>query len=477
MPLLRSNVEFAKRVFIDRLTTDQQGLLQPDPGNIDEGPGDEYEYGGAYDPFNLGVGADCSGSAGIFIGAAMQGPAFMKWGRQFSTETFPGGFSGFRKTTKDDLVNGHYAIKVCIMHGGGGPDSHMNCSIDGVVMESNGDHGTCTLGHGAIPQGDNYWNDWWVYDDGIANNTTYRTPMSYPQGVDYAGGAISGADLAAAGKSFVCRYVSDGGAGLPGKLLRPGEFQDLLAHKIAVVFNWETTATMMLGGQAQGVTDAHQALNYIMSLGGVPAGYKPVIYFSADFDASPDQQGAINDYLKGAGTVLGGWQYVGIYGGFWPLSRALDADVCKYAWQTEAWSGSNVDSRVHIMQRNGLGFQTIGGIQCDINEAHNDDFGQFNPTAAPPPGGDPPMAEDTANLILDQLLGPLGSDGKRRGWAQLGGLSVVDYLGKVVGPALAQIQVTLTSIQSKPTPPPGPVAAPLDVNVSGSITVKNDPTP
>ncbi len=73
----------------------------------------------------------------------------MTWGRLFSTETFPGPFQGFRKTSRADLLTGTYPIKVCIMHGGGGPDSHMNVSIDGWLMESNGDHGTCTTGSGA----------------------------------------------------------------------------------------------------------------------------------------------------------------------------------------------------------------------------------------------------------------------------------------------------------------------------------------
>jgi hypothetical protein len=442
MPLLRSNVEFAKRVFLDRLTTDQTGLLQPDPGDVDEGPGDTYDYGGTYDPYNLGIGADCSGSAGIFIGAAMQGAANMSWSRQFSTETFPGPFDGFRETTQDDLVNNYYAIKVCIMNGGGGPASHMNCTIDGITMESNGDDGTCTLGHGAIAPGDDYWNHWFVYDDGIAENTAYRCPMSYAQGVDYSGGPIAGADLVAAGKKFVCRYVSSGGTGIPGKLLQPGEFEDLKTAGISVVFNWETDSQMMLGGQSQGVTDAQKALNYVISLG-IPAGYKPVIYFSCDFDASPDQQDAINAYLQGAGSVLGGWEYVGIYGGFWPVFRALDADVCKYAWQTEAWSGGNIDSRVNIMQRSGVGFQTLDGVQCDIDEAHTDDYGQFNP-------GDTIMPENTAELILDQLAGEVLPSGGR-GWPQLGNRSMIDYLAQVVGPALQQIQTTLTSIQSKPT--------------------------
>jgi hypothetical protein len=436
--VLRSSMEFAKRVFIDRLTTDQYGsLVQPDIGNFDEGPGDEYDYGGCYDPDNLGIGADCSGSAGIFLGAALLGPAGMSWDRQFTTETFcnwpPG---NWRQTTQEDLVNNYYPAKVCIMHGGGGPDSHMNCSVDGIVMESNGDYGTCTLGHGAIAQDDDYWNDWWVLDEPVVEDTTYRTPMVYPQGFDYAVGPISGADLKAAGKSFVCRYVTPS---LQWKCLQPGEFQDLVSNGIVVVFNYEGEGNGMLNGNAQGIQDAQEALNYIRSLPGVPAGYNPVVYFSCDFDESPDQDGALQDYLAGCAQVLGGVQYVGIYGGYWPLSRMLDAGACTYAWQTEAWSGGNLDARVNIVQRNGVGFQNFDGVQCDADEAHTDNFGQYL-------GGD--MPESTADLILDQLAGPLNTDGTR-GWAQLGNRSIVDFLAQVVGPALTQIQATVTAGNSK----------------------------
>jgi hypothetical protein len=158
MTLTRKNVEFAKRVFADRL-------------------GDPYVYGGYYDAFHLEVGADCSGSAGIFIGAALLGADHMSWTRQFTTEDFPGGFAGFRQVSQSDLLSGNYPIKVCIHHGGGGPNSHMQIQIDGVVMESNGDHGTCTTGRGAMSPADNYWNDWWVLDGPIIEDGTPRTEI------------------------------------------------------------------------------------------------------------------------------------------------------------------------------------------------------------------------------------------------------------------------------------------------------------
>jgi hypothetical protein len=381
MPL-RTNVEFAKRVFLDRLTTVDQALSQPNDINmINEGPGDPYIYGGCWDPFNFGIGADCSGCVGIMTAAVFHGTK-MGWQRYFSTETFPNGFDGFRQTSQDDLLNGNYCMKVCICHGGGGPNSHMNCSVDGWVMESNGDYGTCTANHGAIPQSSDYWNDFWVLPSPIIEDTTWRQPMGYPLGVDYAGGRIAGADLRKAGVAFVCRYLTDGGPGLPGKQLMPDEFTDLQTNGINVVFNYETTANFMMTDS--GATDAQKALAYIRSLPGM-ASANPVIYFSCDFDEAPNQQATINQFLTDAGTVLGGPSKVGIYGAYYVCQRALDAGVCKYMWQTEAWSGGNIDSRVNIMQRNGLGYLTIDGVQCDQNQAHTNDYGQWAYAPAPSP--------------------------------------------------------------------------------------------
>lgn len=429
MDLKRSNVEFSKRVFLDRLTVDDQGVA--DKLRPDNGPGNDYEYGGVFNPFNLGVGADCSGIAGTAISAALYGSG-MQWARFFSTESFPGPFAGFKKVGKATLLQSNSPIKVAIMHGGGGPNSHMNIEIDGVLMESSGSYGVCTTGSGAIPQNSNFWNAWWIYDGKIIEDTTWRQPMEYLQGVDYAGGRISGADLKKAGVKFVCRYLTDGGKQLPGKQLLANEFDDLMKNDIAVVFNWETTANFMLGGAAQAERDAATALNYIRSLPGAPQ--HPVVYFSADWDATPAQQVPINAYLAKAAEILGGPDKVGIYGGYWPLSRALNAGVCKYAWQTEAWSGGNVDSRINIMQRNRLGYKYIAGIPCDVNEAHTDDFGQWpSVLGSINPGGNVPDLDADglpANFpnnrkllayIAEQIMGPWDPDKQKfMGWPQNG---------------------------------------------------------
>lgn len=193
-------------------------------------------------------------------------------------------------------------------------------------------------------------------------------------GLDYAGGRPGGAAIAAEGYAFVCRYLSDGGPALPGKLLTPGEADDLRAHGIDIVSNWETTAEEMLSGYDAGASDAQAALARVLACGGFAD--RP-IYFSADFDATPAQQDPINAYLQGAASVIGPGN-VGIYGGYWPVSRALDAGVAAWAWQTQAWSGGLQDPRINILQNNSAGYAYVNGVECDINESLTADFGQWS---------------------------------------------------------------------------------------------------
>lgn len=388
--LKRSNVEGSKRLFLDRLTTDQQPLLQ---ANIDEGPGDPYDYGGVGDSGNFGVSFDCSGLDFVVIAVALYGFSYFAgkgYYRIGTTETFPTPFPGFRRVSKQELINSNSPIRVMIGHYGGGENSHMACVIDGWHMESNGDYGviggTNLHRKGITPFDSNYWNDWWVYDGGIDEDTEYRQPMGYPLVLDYSAGRISGASLKAAGVSAVCRYLYGAGTNLPYKQLVKSEADDLIANGIEIVSNFESAADRALGGAAAGTADAQAALRVHHDCGGPDPAQ---IYFSVDWDATPEQQGAINAYLKACANVIG-VENTGIYAGYWPLSRALDAGVCKLAWQTEAWSGGNIDSRVNLVQRNGVGYLNVDGVQCDRNEAHTDNFGQWG-QAAPLPQPQPPV--------------------------------------------------------------------------------------
>ncbi|MEU6582742.1 glycoside hydrolase domain-containing protein [Nocardia sp. NPDC046763] len=277
-------------------------------------------------------------------------------------------------------------------------------------------------------------------------------------GLDYAGGRPAPQAIADAGYAFVVRYLCDGGPDLPGKLLTPEEACGLRAAGVSIVSNWETTAERMLDGYAAGADDARAALAQAQACG-APAG-RPV-YFSADFDAAPEQQPAIDDYLRGAASVLGP-DCVGIYGGFWPVSRALDAGTARWGWQTDAWSGGQLDPRCAIHQR--IEQATVDGVSCDVNETQVDDFGQWDhqqqeaPVTAPgiPPVPPPPPGEPLSVEYFLGFMNNVVSDGKDArqqltgsrdlmrsadgtvdvaasfpGWPQLGGRTIVDAVAAI----------------------------------------------
>lgn len=203
-------------------------------------------------------------------------------------------------------------------------------------------------------------------------------------GVDYAWSHPGGAALKAAGKQFACRYLSPDSS----KNLTRVEADDLAAHGVWCVVVYEATAQRALSGEAGGAADAKTAQAQAKAAG-MPSG-RP-IYFAVDFDATASQQAAINAYLDGAASVLGASR-VGIYGGYYPVKRALDAGKATWAWQTIAWSGGQWDVRAVIRQ----GAQkSINGVSCDLDTAIAADYGQWMP-------GKTPLEEDVA-LTTDDI--------------------------------------------------------------------------
>jgi hypothetical protein len=199
------------------------------------------------------------------------------------------------------------------------------------------------------------------------------------QGIDYAFAPHPApAVIAGHGYKFACRYMSPIAVNdSNGKNLLAAELAALRGAGLDVVVVEESTAGRMRSGHAAGVADAQhaQAVTAALGMHDVP------VYFACDFDATPADQVAINAYLDGAASVIGRAR-TGIYGGFWAVSRALDAGAAAWAWQTSAWSGGQWDPRAHIRQQ---GTVTIGGADCDIDEAMTADFGQWPRPAAPAP--------------------------------------------------------------------------------------------
>lgn len=213
-----------------------------------------------------------------------------------------------------------------------------------------------------------------------------------PEGIDYAFGRPSITALQDAGVKFVCRYLSRS----PSKNLDHLEANALSEAGIWIVVVWETSAKRALDGYAGGAEDALDA--QVMAQGcGMPED-RP-IYFAVDWDASTGQQAAINAYLDGAASVLGGSR-VGIYGGYGPVKRALDSGHASWAWQTYAWSGGRWDPRAHLQQYSND--HTLDGVGVDYDRAEKSDFGQWRV------GVTPTQREDDMAQVSS-----LGMDGKQ----------------------------------------------------------------
>jgi hypothetical protein len=204
-------------------------------------------------------------------------------------------------------------------------------------------------------------------------------PQPSPKGVDYSYDRPNPAGLKAAGYGFVIRYVG----GSASKRITADEVQALQAAGLGIITVFEVTAYRMRGGYSAGVSDANTAVTQATAAG-APQDF--FCYFACDFDAAARDQTAINAYLDGAASVLGGFSRVGFYGGYWPLKRVLDAGKATKGWQTPAWSGGNHDSRISLLQH--AGEVSIAGGACDVNVAYGNDWGQWSVSpidTSPPP--------------------------------------------------------------------------------------------
>lgn len=189
MAVLRANVEFAKRIFQDRV-------------------GNDYVYGGNWNPFNLKVGTDCSGLVIDVCDAVRNGTA-MAWTRHgMSTESWRPIKVGQTGTIFNTICvaspndfPADAAVKIAIHHGpGGGANSHMWCEVEGIRMESNGSDG-CVTGNRARS----------VYDTSYANDWHYLPgPITGQVGADPAGVLARATGLSAPRAAEILPAVSDG---------------------------------------------------------------------------------------------------------------------------------------------------------------------------------------------------------------------------------------------------------------------------
>lgn len=187
-------------------------------------------------------------------------------------------------------------------------------------------------------------------------------------GVDYSWARPDLGALVAAGKSFVCRYLSGSRSG--GKDLSPPERDAILAAGLAIILVWETDGrTGPLSGSGNG--DAAAAIAEAQWLG-APTG--TCIYFAVDFQAMAGDAAALEAYARGVTAACHAAGYrSGIYGGL--ATEQYEQALVDCLWQTYAWSSGNWFAGATMRQyANGV---TLAGGDVDLDQAMTADYGQW----------------------------------------------------------------------------------------------------
>lgn len=176
-------------------------------------------------------------------------------------------------------------------------------------------------------------------------------------GVDYSFSRPSPRQLAKGGYRFAFRYLSHD----PGKNITERELLSLSRAGVAVGLVWELGGERVLGGAQAGERDAREAKAQAAALG---MSAEP-IFFAVDFDVTPAQKLRMGEYFRAVEKVLG-HERTGCYGGFYAVRYLVGKKLCRWFWQTAAWSGGRVHPRADFYQyRNGA---TVAGGQVDLNK-------------------------------------------------------------------------------------------------------------
>lgn len=189
------------------------------------------------------------------------------------------------------------------------------------------------------------------------------------EGIDYSWARPGGRNIKNAGKQFVVRYLFEDGQG--GKGLDANELADLVNNGLEIVLVYEAFAASPKEGAQTGKAHAAAAQREINRLG-LPA--NSVVYFAADWDAQAGDQAAIDDYLRGAASVIG-LNRVGLYGSADVMQRTMASGTAKWFWQTYAWSRGRVQEGIHLYQY--LNGQNLNGA-VDYNRTSLDNYGQVS---------------------------------------------------------------------------------------------------
>ena len=216
-----------------------------------------------------------------------------------------------------------------------------------------------------------------------------------PMLIDFAMRQIPAADIRAAGYAGVINYVSLSrpGSNFGAKPITRPYAESLTAAGLVIVSNYQygkpggTAPSDFTRGFAGGVADAQTGWQLHTAAGG---GQSAPIFFSVDDDISRDTWNTVAlQWFRGINSVLG-VQRTGVYGGIdvcrWAAADGVIGNSStpghRWAWQTKAWSGSQVEPTAVLYQRIVATASNpgplVGGIEVDVNDVLAGDCGQWN---------------------------------------------------------------------------------------------------
>ena len=176
MSVLRANVDYAMSIAKAR----------------DKRP---YGYGGVWVKTNTARTTDCSGIVTHMLDALTRGEAGMRWSRlRISTEAYryvggPGskGPFGTIRVARPGDIPGDAALRIGLQHGaGGGANSHMACTLQGVAIESSGSYGQ-RVGGPARGYNHSLFHDWFYLPGPIVGTGATVPPSATAPGAVYLG--------------------------------------------------------------------------------------------------------------------------------------------------------------------------------------------------------------------------------------------------------------------------------------------------
>jgi len=219
--------------------------------------------------------------------------------------------------------------------------------------------------------------------------------------------------------SYVCRYLS----WLPNpKVITPAEAEATAAKGWWIVANWEFAGTGLLSGTYEQQVAIGREANRQALLLRVPtssecqaAGSRPrPIYFSVDESVSESDFPTIYNNLRGRQEGLGSDYEAGVYAEA-ALLDYLAGHGIYYLWQSNAWDTAPGYTSPHALIVQQFSQPTVNGVQCDLDEALIEDFGQWQPGKVPfprtpvPPTHEGPVLHPTPTLPASSgCMGPQG---------------------------------------------------------------------